>query len=442
MNKLFAVFKREYFAAVRKKMFIIMTFLFPVLMAALFILPSMLMVKGMGQKKIVVVDGTGKLQHAFARPNAPTKQEKEEAKRPMPRRRTQLPSTMSVEYVNRAGDPAINESAKPYLDRVTMKDKGVQLDGVLVIPPEALTSTDAKLKYYGRSSTDFITQERLGSIVNSAVQRLRLEGRGMTSPEIDTLMSEMRVEATQISKTGTEKKGGAGNFFLGFIFAALLVMPSFVYGLEIMRGIIQEKTDRVVEVLVSSMSPAQLLIGKILGVAAVGLTQISVWILMGALAAAFGAATAAMAGVSLSQYLSIGVFAYFLIFFVLAYLTYVCIYAIGGAVCNSEKEAQQLIAPFTMIMMLPWFLMAAIITNPDSPLSVGFSLAPVFGPLTMFVRTLVSEPPMWHIAVSILVSIATIGVFFWATAKIFRIGILSYGKRPTIPEIWRWMKVA
>jgi ABC-2 type transport system permease protein len=215
-----------------------------------------------------------------------------------------------------------------------------------------------------------------------------------------------------------------------------------VYGLEIMRGIIQEKTDRVVEVLVSSMSPSQLLIGKIMGVAAVGLTQISVWILMGAIAGGLGAATAAMAGVSISQYLSFGVFAYFLIFFLLAYLTYVCIYAIGGAVCNSDKEAQQLIAPFTMIMMLPWFLMAAIITNPDSSLAVGFSMAPVFGPLTMFVRTLVSEPPVWHIVVSIIVSIATILVFFWATAKIFRIGILSYGKRPTIPEIWRWMKVA
>jgi ABC-2 type transport system permease protein len=441
MNKLFAVFKREYFAAVRKKMFIIMTFLLPVLMAALFILPSMLMVKGMGQKKIVVVDGTGKLQQAFARPNAPTKDEKEAAKRPMSRR-SQMPSNMTVEYVNREGDPAINESAKPYLDRVTMKDKGLQLDGVLVIPSDALTSPDAKLKYYGRSSTDFITQERLGSIVNGAVQRIRLAGRGLESNDIDFIMSRMEVEATQISKTGTEKKGGAGNFFLGFIFAALLVMPSFVYGLEIMRGIIQEKTDRVVEVLVSSMSPSQLLVGKILGVAAVGLTQISVWILMGAIAGAFGAATAAMAGVSLSQYLSFGVFAYFFIFFILAYLTYVCIYAIGGAVCNSDKEAQQLIAPFTMIMMLPWFLMAAIITNPDSTLSVAFSLAPVFGPLTMFVRTLVSEPPMWHIVVSIVVSIATILVFFWATAKIFRIGILSYGKRPTIPEIWRWMKVA
>ena len=443
MNKLFAVFKREYIIAVRRKMFIVMTFLLPALMAGMMVLPSMLMVKGMGQKKIVVLDGTGQLKAAFERPNEPTPEEKEQAKRPLPRRRRgQMPSTMDVEYINRSGDTALETTAQPYLDRMTQKEKGAALDGVLLIPPDAVASPDAKLKYYGRSSTDFITQERLASITNSAVQRLRLVGKGIAPGELDQLMSEMRIEALQVSKTGEQKKGGVGNFFIGFIFAALLVLPTLIYGLEIMRGIIQEKTDRVVEVLVSSMTPLQLLSGKILGVAAVGLTQVTVWMLMGLGAGAFGAATAAMAGVNVTQYLRPSTFIYFMIFFALAYLTYVCIYAIGGAVCNSDREAQQLIGPFTMIMMLPWFLMAAIITNPDSAMSVGMSLAPVFGPLTMFIRTLVSEPPFWHVLVSIAVSIATIAAFFWATAKIFRIGILSYGKRPTIPEMWRWMKVA
>jgi ABC-2 type transport system permease protein len=215
-----------------------------------------------------------------------------------------------------------------------------------------------------------------------------------------------------------------------------------VYGLEIMRGIVQEKTDRVVEVLVSSMSASELLIGKILGVAAVGLTQISVWFIMAALLGTFGAATAALAGENVMQLIRPMTFVYFAVFFLLAYLTYVCIYAIGGAICNTEKEAQQLIGPFSIIMMLPWFLMVAIITNPDSTLSVAFSLAPVWGPLTMYVRTLVAEPPLWHIALSIVISLATISFFFWITAKIFRVGILSYGKRPTIPELWRWLKVA
>src|SRR5207247_5043362 len=125
----------------------------------------------------------------------------------------------------------------------------------------------------------------------------------------------------------------------------------------------------------------------------------------------------------------------------LGYLTYVCVYAIAGAACNTDKEAQQLMMPIQMVMMIPWFVMMPIITNPDSSMAVSFSLMPVFGPVTMFARTVAAEPPVWHIAVSIAVSLVTILLFFAATAKIFRVGILSYGKRPTIPELWRWMKV-
>jgi ABC-2 type transport system permease protein len=186
----------------------------------------------------------------------------------------------------------------------------------------------------------------------------------------------------------------------------------------------------------------QLLSGKILGVAAVGLTQIAVWAVMGLTLGAYAAVGMPATGVNLAQFLRPAVFVYFVIFFVLAYLTYVCVYAIAGAISNSEKEAQQFIAPISIFMMIPWFVMFPIIMNPESKLAVVFSLSPVFGPITMFVRTLVSEPPLWHIAVSVVVSIATIAAFSWITAKIFRIGILSYGKRPTIPEILRWVKVA
>ena len=442
MKKLFAVLKREYIVAVRKKMFIIMTFLLPLLMVGAFILPSAMMVKGLGEKKLVVLDGTGQLESAFARPNQPTTQEKEEAKKPMSRSRRSLPTNLRVEYIARAGDENLDATAKPYVDRLNVSSKNGGIDGLLIIPPDAITAEEARLKYYGRSSTDFVTHERLGSIVNSRVHRIRLSAKGIAPDEVDRLMSNLRIDAVAISKTGEQKKGGVANFYIGFIFAFFLVMPSFIYGLEIMRGIIQEKTDRVVEVLISSMTPSQLLIGKILGVAAVGLTQISVWVAMAAGVGIYAATAASMAGVNVTQYLSLSTLFYFVIFFVLAYLTFVCIYAIGGAVCNSEKEAQQLIAPVTMFMMLPWFLMLPIITNPDSNLAVGFSLAPAFGPLTMFVRTLVSDPPMWHVLVSILISVGTIAVFFWITAKIFRVGILSYGKRPTIPELWRWMKVA
>jgi ABC-2 type transport system permease protein len=411
-----------------------MTILFPVLMSAAMLVPGLMVARGLGEKNVAVLDGTGKLQSAFTRTIAPVVPDPKQTLRG--RNRGELPQTIKAEYV-------ANTDVKPYLERLNADRKASnRLDAVFVIPADAIEAANAKMTFYSRSSTDVITQERLGSIANRTIQRIRLSSRGIDPNTIDALTRDVPTEGVQLSRSGEQKKGGELNLILGFLFAALLLIPSFIYGLEIMRGIIQEKSDRVVEVLISSMSPRQLLTGKILGIALVGLTQVTAWMVMLSAVGAYAGTVASLAGINVTQFLRPMVFVYFYLFFVLAYLTYVCIYAIAGATCNSEKEAQQLIAPISMLMMLPWFLMFAIITNPDSGLAIGFSLSPVFGPLTMFVRALVSEPPLAHLAISIAVSIATILVFFWITAKIFRVGILSYGKRPTAAELWQWLKVA
>jgi ABC-2 type transport system permease protein len=446
MNKMFAVLKREYLQAVRKKMFIIMTFLFPFLMVGMVSLPGLMVSRGMGTKRVAVLDGTGSLRDAFNRPNEePKKDAKKEAQEALSGRKRgmDIPSELEIQYVDQQNAGDMTGALQPYFDRLRSAPKDTdRLDGVFVIPHDAMTSESAQLTYYSRNATDIMSQERLGRLANKVIQRHRLASNGINLDMVEKLTTDVPVQGVQISKSGEQKKGGELNFIPAFVFAALLILPSFIYGNEIMRGIVQEKTERVVEVLISSMKPFELLSGKILGVASVGLTQISVWIGMLAAVGAFGVATAAMAGVNLTQFLRPMVFVFFFIFFLLAYLTYVCVYAIAGAVSNSEKEAQQFIAPITLVMMAPWFLMFPIIMNPDSKLAVAFSLMPVFGPITMFVRTLVSEPPVWHIALSIVVSLLTITGFFWATGKIFRVGILSYGKRPTIPELWRWLKVA
>ena len=445
MNKLFAVMKREYLQAVRRKMFIIMTLLMPFLMGAITVLPGLMMTRGMGKKRIAVLDGTGKVRDAFANPNEREKVDpKQEARKALSGggRNRELPSQITIEYVDVAGKD-VDATSKPYLGRLSRDEEAAdKLEGVFVIPTKALTSEDAQMTYYSRSATDLFTQERLGRLANKSLQRLRLGAKGIQPELVDSLLTDLSVEAVQLSRSGEKKTGGELNFLVALIFGILLVLPSFVYGQETMRGIVQEKSDRVVEVLISSVSPMELLTGKVLGVAAVGLTQLFVWLVMLAMLSLFGATAAAASGVNLAQFIRPAVFAYFFVFFILAYLTYVCVYAIAGAACNSEREAQQFVMPVMMLMLTPWFLMMPIIMNPDAPFAVAFSLAPVFGPMTMFVRTLVSEPPMWHVAVSIAASIVTIVVFFWITAKIFRVGILSYGKRPTIPELWRWVKVA
>jgi ABC-2 type transport system permease protein len=438
MNKLFAVLKREYLQAVRRRMFIIMTVLLPFLMAAAFILPSVIMVRGLGRKQIVVVDGTGRLKDAFEHTEAA-----DEPERPAVNpRQGDLPLSMDVRYVPQPGVANIDAAAQPYLDRLSSEDKAQRLDGVFVIPTDAFDADKSVMKFYSRSSADFITQERLGRMANRSMRRQRLSARGLSAAEIDQLVADTDVEAVQVSKGGEQKKGGSANLFLALVFGFLLTMPSFVYGMDVMRGIIQEKSDRVVEVLVSSVTPRQLLSGKILGIAAVGLTQVTVWLLMLAAVAGFGAAVATQAGIDISQFLKPSLFIYFVVFFVLAYLTNVCVYAVAGSACNSDREAQQLIGPIAMVMMLPLFLLGPLITNPDSPFFVTLSMVPIFGPVTMFVRTLVTDPPMTQVFTSLAVSVVTVVVFLWATAKIFRVGILSYGKRPTIPELLRWIKVA
>jgi ABC-2 type transport system permease protein len=447
MNKVLAVFKREYVQAVRKKMFIIMTLLMPFLMSALLLIPSMLMVKGLGEKRVAVIDGTGQLREAVQRPEAPAKTEDDAQKQATDamrgKRNMPPPSPVSTEYI--AGNGAdLQVVAKPYLDRLSGANvrSDRRLDGVVIIPADVIQNVGARMTFYSRSSTDLIAQEQLSRIINRGIQRKRLTAQGIDASEVDRLTREVRFDSVQLNREGVQKKGGELNFIVGFIFAALLVIPVLVYGTETMRGIIQEKTDRIVEILVSSMSPLELLTGKILGIAAVGLTQLIVWVLMASLGAGYGAAVASAAGMNVRQFLQPATFAYFLLFFLLAYLSYVCVYAVGGAVCNSDKEAQQLMAPIMMVLLLPWFLMMPIIMSPDSTLSVAFSLTPIFSPMIMFVRVLVSDPPVTQIISSVLISVATIAVMFWATAKIFRVGILSYGKRPTIPELIRWLKVA
>jgi ABC-2 type transport system permease protein len=445
VRKLLAVFKREYLQTVRKKAFIILTLLMPFLMAGVVLIPTLLISKTFGEKRVAVLDGTGRLGDAFsaAKLGSAVAENASRESEGIGGRGRSLPALVKPEYVPITGDA--RAAAKPYLSRLTGRDlpEERKLDGIILIPADALTSPSARLTYYSRSATDLIGQQVVSDIASRGLTRLRLADRGVDPALIEDVLRRTPVEAVQVSSTGEEKKGGESNFLIGFVFAALLFIPMLIYGVEIMRGIVQEKTERIVEILISSMSPRQLLGGKVLGLAAVGLTQISVWVVMGGVVGgAAGAMVSAASGFHLGQFLRWSIVPYFLIFYLLGYMIYVCVYAVGGAIANSEKEAQQATTPAMIIIMIPWFLLAPIIMAPESRMATVLSMIPLFTPITMFVRVLVSEPPFWQIGLSIVMTIVTIYFLFWGAAKIFRVGILSYGKRPTIPELWRWMKVA
>ena len=438
MRKVLAVLKREYLQVVRKKSFWILSILMPVFLLGLMVGPALLMRRGLAGKRVAVLDGTGRLRTAFETASGTAMSP------PMPGRRSRRSDSMRIafEYVPVEGDP--QAARAPYMERLTDRrtPKDRRLQGVVTIPRDAFENPDAKVTFYSRSAADFVTQERVARIVSEAVTRERLVARGIPADDTERLLARVKVDNIQLSRGGEERKGGELNFLAAFVFAALLLIPMFAYGQEIMRGIVQEKTDRVVEILISSMAPMQLLSGKILGLAAAGLTQVAIWMAMAGGVAGITGAGAAATGMSALGSFDLRLIPYFLIFYVLGYLTYASVYAIGGSVTNSEKEAQQFVAPIMFFLLIPWFLATVIIQSPESPMAVTLSLIPIFAPVTMFMRIVVSEPPLWEIALCIVLSIVTIYGMFWVTAKIFRTGILSYGKRPTIPELWRWLKVA
>ncbi|MHB1047188.1 MAG: ABC transporter permease [Thermoanaerobaculia bacterium] len=441
MRKLWAVLKREYRETVKKPSFLIMTVLAPFLLGALMLVPALLASRGMGERRVAVLDGTGRLRAAVEGLAEAAPDERSAFARG---RGTNVPTGRIVpEYVDLfTVDP--KNAVGPYLERLSLErtPKERRLDGVLLVPADAFERPLTHLTYFSRSAADLLAQDRLGRAVNRALQRERLAARGLPPAELELILAPLPVETVQVTKSGQERRGGEGSFVLAMLFLALLFVPSLVYGQEVMRGVIQEKTDRVVELLVSSMTPMELLSGKILGMAAIGLTQMAVWVTMGGVVAAAGLSGARSAGFDLSTVLRPSIAVWFVVFFLLSYLVTVGVYAAGGAIVSSEKEAQQVLTPVMIVFLVPWFLMMPILTNPDSTLSVVLSLVPIYTPMTMFIRLLVSEPPAWQVALSLLLSVATIAGLLKASAKIFRAGLLATGKRPTIPELWRWLKEA
>jgi len=250
VRKLFAIFKREYLQTVRKKSFVILTVLFPFLMAGIMVVPGLLVARSIGEKKIAILDGTGQLREAFD-PEKMTAAAV--ANRPgaskFVGRGQDLPTLIRPEYVTFTGDA--KAAAAPYIARMTAQERSDsrRLDGILVIPADVLSNAAAPLTYYSRSATDLIGQQMISDVTTRALTRLRLSERRLDPADIEEVLRRAPVEAVQVSRTGEEKKGGEMNFFIGFIFAALLFIPMLIYGVEIMRGIVQEKTDRIVEIL-------------------------------------------------------------------------------------------------------------------------------------------------------------------------------------------------
>ena len=298
------------------------------------------------------------------------------------------------------------------------------------------------MEFHTRNPGDFQAVSSIRRAVDHAVISRRLSNRGIQIDNLSELVRGVDFTLVKVGKGGESEEKGQ-TFLTAVAVAMVLYLTLLVYGIATMRSVLEEKTTRIVEILASSARPFQLLTGKILGVAGVGFTQYLIWTITGALISTYGAAVAAAfrPGASVPQFhIPLSLLIYAVLFFLAGYFLYASLYAAVGAMVSSDQEAQQVQVPVTLLIVAAFILYPAVMRDPASRLSVVVSLVPFLSPILMIFRIALQTPPFWQIALSLALSIATtIGVVHVA-AKIYRVGILMYGKRPSLVELLRWLK--
>ena len=428
MHNIFLFARREYLETVRKKSFIVMTILLPAMMFGFTVLPSMVASKRSNETQRIVIATSdpqfaNDVRYRFTKPSTDDK---------APGKR------QATERSTRTFDVQVDTNVSPEEEAVlTARVSSHELDGYLWAPPEALA--DRKISYRSRASSDFETQGALSSAVREALLRQSFRKHGVAPDEISDVLKPVNIDSKKIENGKVTDSSGIALFFTALLLMILLYVTILMYSMSVMRSVLEEKNSRIFEVLLSTATAKELMAGKILGAAGVGLTQIGIWTLV---TVPLAAQSISMFGENIHLGLSISSMIFFGAFFVLGFLLYSALGAALGSAVNSEQEAQQ----FQFVIMMPLIISAIFLTpviqQPHSNLAVVLSLIPFCTPLIMFTRILVETPPAWQIALSVVLLIGTIYAMLSICSRIYRVGILMYGKRPTLPEIVKWMKYA
>jgi ABC-2 type transport system permease protein len=433
MRNLWLIIKREYLERVRTRSFLILTLLLPAIMTVVMILPAKLATMGEKAQHLVVVTSTPQfgemVRQRFLSASTATDDDDDDADSQSNASKTKP----EQEYI-------IDVDANPTeAERDVLRDKvsSQAIDGYLWLSDEAIAS--GKVSWTSRRTPYFSERSHLSETLNRIIQSERLSKNGLSTDEVDKLLKPIKVEAVRMEH-GREAKGNGGGKLLEIVvMVMLLYMAVLLYGISVMRSVLEEKNSRIMEVLLSSATSTQLMAGKLLGVGAVGLTQILVWVVMAGL---FALPAMAMQPSFSELQISPGVLVAFVVFFFLGYFLYSTLYATIGAITTTEQEGQQLQFIVVIPLVLSVFMLAPVSRNPDAPAMVWMSMVPFFAPVVMYARIVVQTPPLWQIALSLLLLIATIAGLLVMCARIYRIGILIYGKRPNLPEILKWLKYA
>ncbi len=449
MNKISIIIKREYMTRVRKKSFIIMTILAPILMASIIIVPTLVMVnQEQDYKKIAVVEDNSDLFKGA------------------------IKNTKNLEFV--------------YLDNVKVDDLKNSFEqagyyGILYISPEIVNTPNA-VQLISKKQPPIDNLQYIESSLEKEIERQKLMTYNIEN--LDEIMknveTKVSIQTQKIGDSGEVKSTSTGiAMALAYIGGFLMYMLVFMFGSQVMRGVIEEKTSRVVEVIVSSVKPVQLMMGKIVGIALVGLTQFMIWVfltfaIVGVLKStvlkktdmteasqnmskslmAEGQQTAvatksAEINPDLAEFSKLFdsamnqpwglIIVSFIFYFITGYLLYASIFAAIGSAVDNETETQQFMLPVTIPIILALMVAMGTMQNPESSLSFWCSMIPLTSPIVMIAR-IPFGVPYWQLAVSMFLMVITFIAFVWMAAKVYRTGILMYGKKTSWKEMWKWLR--
>ena len=413
MREALLIARREYLERIRSKAFRISTVLIPAFFALIFGAGTLSgKLGGGGARHIVVASSDPLLAESVRAELNPSSRLTVEVKAPL---------------------------TESELAALNAEVESKQLDGYLWLNLKPGT-TRLEATYTSRGSADFVGKDRMQDAIGHALVREELVKRGATSEEIQALLQEVDLKTQQV-KNGTAVAADASKGFWGaYVMAFMLYFAVVFYGVNVAHSVVAEKTSRVFEVILSSAKAESLMLGKLLGVGAVGLTQMAIWIVFIFLLSAsslwmtLGLGGLAAYGVTALQLI------FFVLYFILGFFFYSALSAGLGATVSQESEVQQ----FSMIIALPQVLglalIAYILSNPGAWPVVLLSLFPPCTPIVMCLRMAAMAVPVWQLALSLALMVLSIYAMMWVATRIYRVGILMYGKRPTLPEMLRWLK--
>ena len=437
MKKFLAVVKREYLQRVRAKMFIVSTILLPLVMSLFGIVPAVIMNIDTPPVRVAVVDQTGKMYPRLKQAlfNDDSNQEAQNDNT-AERRIAGRSSFGSFVLEDSSADESI-EQIRAHLDQ---RLRTRQIDGYLILPADFLSHGEAE--FFNNNPGDVMSQRMLQSALNRAVREQRLIEANVDIKTRQGVFQPVDLQSVKIGAAGQERDSG-GSFALVFGIGFVMYLAILMYGQVILGAVIEEKETRIAEILFSSVKPFALMMGKLVGVSLVALTQLAIWGMAFSAFAVYGVGFLASRGLRASiPSIPLSHYIYFGLFFLLGYFIYATIYALVGSMVTTAQEGGQLAMPIILILVVSFYLFFPVSRSPDSAFSFWVSMIPFSAPVAMLVRIVTQTPPFWQIALSLLIGFSSVLLIMYIASRVYRVGMLMYGKRASIPEAWRWARQA